>query len=177
MARTTNNSPPDAGHFDKDAEYRFKCYVRKGDVRTNPRGGTPFDFTVKISEGLEVAKAKVLTFVRRSISGAQLISEYLYFKRSKGCPQSQYVTLSDENFESMTERRWKLITQRDVTSWANEEQPKTPLEKFEFETFMYIHKRTSENIDKPNSWMSGDKIWQEHVKKKVTMTDITKRLR
>ena len=144
MPRSANN-PPAAGVFNNDAEYRFKCHVRKGNVTDNPRGGTPFDFTVKISEGLYVAKAKVQSLVRRTLPQAQLITEDLYFKKAKCTPQSQYVILTDENFESLTERRWNLIPPNDVTGWATDEQ-KTPLEKFEFETFMYIHKRTSENI-------------------------------
>jgi len=145
MAIRRNAATPAAGPFNVEDEFQFKCSVRKGDVRQNPRGGEILDFKVKISEGLDVAKAKVLSFVRRTLPAAQLISEDLYFKKSKGAPQSQYVILTDENFVSMTKKRWDLIPLRDVTDWATKEQ-KTVLEGFVFETFMYIHKRPTENI-------------------------------
>ena len=74
---------PAAGQFDVDAEYQFKCSVRKGDIRENPRGGTSVEFKANISEGLGVAKAKVLAFVQRTMNSAQLISEDLYFKNRK----------------------------------------------------------------------------------------------
>ena len=48
-----------------------------------PRGGETIEFKMKISEGLGVATAKVLSF-ERTINLAQLISEELYFKKSKG---------------------------------------------------------------------------------------------
>ena len=62
--------------------------MRKGDERQNLRGGKIVDFKAKISEGLGIAKAKILSFVRREFPSAQLISEYLYFDKSKGDPQS-----------------------------------------------------------------------------------------
>ena len=82
------SATPAAGHFDVDDEYQFRCSVRKGDVRENPRGGTNVEFKSKISEGLKAAKTKVLSFVRRTLPTSQLISEDLYFKKSKGAPQS-----------------------------------------------------------------------------------------
>ena len=84
---------PAAELFDVDADCQFKCSVRKGDIRENLRGGTSFEFMAKISEGLGVAKAKVLSFVQRTMNAAQLISEDLYFKKSKGAAQSQYLQL------------------------------------------------------------------------------------
>lgn len=80
------NATPATGPFNADNEFQFKCSVRKGDVRQIPRGGTIVEFTAKILEGLAVAKAKVLLFVRRTLPSAQLISEDLYFKKSKGAP-------------------------------------------------------------------------------------------
>ena len=74
----------------------------------------------------------------------QLLSEDLYFKKSKGAPQSQYIILTDENFEAMTRARWSLISRRDCDTWANE--GKTVLEGFSFEVFMYIHCRVGESV-------------------------------
>ena len=134
-----NNSGPAAGPFDPEDEHKFKCFVRKGDIRQNPRGGEMVEFTAKISEGLGVAKAKVLSFVQRSLPSVQLISDDLYFKKSKGAPQSQYMVLTEENFPQLTRVRWNLISQRDVTAWENE--GKTVLDGFMFEVFMYVHRR------------------------------------
>jgi len=134
---------PAAGIFDIDADCLFKCNVRKGNILENPRGGTSFDFDTKISEGLDVAKAKVLSYVRM-MNSAQLISEDLYFKKSKGAPQSQYLKLTGVNFEDMTRTRWNLISARDVASWRDE--GKSVLEGFSFEVFIYIQRRAAENI-------------------------------
>ena len=41
------------------------------------------EFNAKMSEGFEVAKAKVLLFVPRMLPAVQLISEDLYFKSRK----------------------------------------------------------------------------------------------
>ena len=146
MARKNNSGPtsgPAAGPFDPEDEFKFKCFVRKGNIRQNPRGGEMVEFTAKISEGLGVAKAKVLSFVQRSLPSAQLISTDLYFKKSKGAPQSQYIVLTEENFLQLTRVRWNLISQRDVTAWENE--GKTVLDGFMFEVFMYIHRRQVES--------------------------------
>jgi len=110
---------PAAGQFDVDADCQFKCSVCKGDIRENPRGGTSFEFKAKILEGLGVAKVNVLSFVQRTMNLAQLISEDLYFKKSKGAAQSQYLKLTEDNFEDMTRARWNLISTRDVSSWDN----------------------------------------------------------
>ena len=87
-ART--NATPAAGPFDPESDFQFRCSVRKGNIRKNPRGGKLFKFKIKISEGLGVAKAKVLSFLQQTLPSAQMISEDLYFKKSKGAPQSQY---------------------------------------------------------------------------------------
>ena len=134
---------PAAGQFDTDADCQFKCSVRKGDVRTNPRGGTSVEFKAKISEGLGVAKAKVLSFVQDTMTSAQLISEDLYFKKSKGAAQSQYLKLTEDNFEDMTRARWNLISTRDVSSWGN--GGKSVLEGFSFEVFVYSKKSSGEH--------------------------------
>ena len=68
---------------------------------------------------------------------AQLISDDLYFKKLKGAAQSQYIILTDENFEDMTRVRWALISSRDVNTWA--ETDKSVLEDFFFKIFLYIH--------------------------------------
>ena len=64
------NATPAAGPFDPDDEFKFRCFVRKGDVRENPRGGKMVEFMAKISEGLGVAKAKVLSFVQHTLPSA-----------------------------------------------------------------------------------------------------------
>ena len=102
-----------------------------------------FDFDTKISEGLDVTKAKVLSYVRM-MDSAELISEDLYFKKSKGAPQSQYLKLTVGNFEDMTRTRWNLISARDVASWRDE--GKSVLEGFSFEVFVYIQRRGADNI-------------------------------
>ena len=108
-----------AGPFDVELDFQFKCNVRKGDIRENPRGGTLVEFKAKISEGLGVAKAKVLSFVQRTLPSALLISDELYFKRSKGAAQSEYLALTEANFERMTKSRWYLISKGDVSSWSD----------------------------------------------------------
>ena len=137
------NSTPTAGALYIQVDCQFKCSVRKGDRRNNPRGGTLFEFKAKISEGLGVAKAKILSFLQQSMPSVQLISEDLYFKKSKGAPQSQYIILIEENFEAMTRARWNLISRRGCDTWANE--GKTVLEGFSFEVFMSIHRRVAES--------------------------------
>ena len=74
------NDTPAAGPFDVDNEFQFKCFVRKGDMRENLRGGNMVEFKANISDGLGVAKAKVLTFVQQTLPSTQLISKDLYFK-------------------------------------------------------------------------------------------------
>ena len=83
MTVRRNNTAPAAGPFDVEDEFQFRCSVRKGDVRQNPRGGKNVEFKAKISEGLGVAKAKVLSFMQRNLPSAQLISQELYFKSRK----------------------------------------------------------------------------------------------
>uniref|UniRef100_A0A7S1FKZ7 Uncharacterized protein n=1 Tax=Corethron hystrix TaxID=216773 RepID=A0A7S1FKZ7_9STRA len=142
-ASRTIASPP-SGQFNVDADCQFKCTVRKGYMIENPRGGASVEFKTKISEGLGVAKAKVLSFVQRTMDSAQLISEDLYFKKSKGASQSHYLKLTDDNFEDLTRSRWNLISARDVSSWSTE--GKSVLEGFQFEVFIYVHRRPAENI-------------------------------
>ena len=135
---------PAAGQFDVDADCQFRCSVRKGDILQNPRGGKSVEFKMKISEGLGVATAKVLSFVQRSMNSAQLISDDLYFKKSKGAAQSQYIKLTEDNFVAMTRSRWNLISTRDVSSWTR--GGTSVLESFFFEVFVYIHRREQANV-------------------------------
>ena len=116
--------------------------MRKGDIRDNPRGGKVTEFKAKISEGLSVTKAKALSFLRREMSSAQLISDDLHFKKSKGAPQSPFIKLTEENFEEKTRFRWGLISSRDVGAW--EAANKTALEGFFFEIFLCIHRRNTD---------------------------------
>jgi len=129
--------------FDPNMEFNLKCTVRKGDIRNNPRGGTVGEFRVKISEGLEVLRAKALSFLCCTLPNSQLISEDVYFKKSKGAPQSQYIILTNDNFEDLTRQRWNLISKHDIDSWA--EDGKSVLDGFHFEAFLYVHKRFRQN--------------------------------
>ena len=135
---------PAALPLDIEQDCQFRCSVRKGDIRDNPRGGKIVDFKSKISEGLQVAKAKVLSFVRRTMPAAQLISHDFYFKQSKGASQSQYVVLTEDNFEEFTLSRWNKISSLDVAKWTGEGM--TPLEGFFFELFVYIHRRAVASV-------------------------------
>ena len=74
---------------------------------------------------------------------SQLISEDLYFKKSKGAPQIQYIVLTEEKFEAMTRARWNLISLRDCDYWANE--GKTVFKGLSFELYIYIYCRASES--------------------------------
>jgi hypothetical protein len=140
----SRNTTPVAGPFDADNEFQFKCHVRKGDVRENSRGGKLVEFMAKMSEGLEVAKAKVLSFARRTLPSAQLVSEDLCFKKSKGASQGQRLVLTEQNFPEKTKSRWELISQSDVVAWASD--GKTALEGFVFEIFMRAHRRSVESV-------------------------------
>ena len=71
----STSTVPNAGLFDVNADCKFKCTIRKGDIKDNPRGGTAGEFLVKISEGLDVVKAKAISFVQRKIKNSQLITE------------------------------------------------------------------------------------------------------
>ena len=105
LTSTRASAEPPAGLLDTEVDCRFKCFIQKGDIRDNPRGGTLFEFKAKISEGLGVAKAKILSYLQRTLPQAKLISEDLFFKNSKGAPQTQYLKLTEENFEAMTRVR------------------------------------------------------------------------
>ena len=140
----SRNAAPAAGPFDADDEFQFKCCARKGDVRENPWGGKLVEFMAKISEGFEVAKAKVLSFVWQALPSAQLMSEYLHFKKSKGASQNQCLVLIDQNFREKMKARWDLMSQRDVSAWDSD--GKTALYGFVFEIFVRVHRRPAENI-------------------------------
>ena len=112
-------STPAAGGFDADAACNFRCSVHKGHIREGPRGGSTTEFQSIISEGLGVVLAKVLSFVSRTMSSEKLISQDLFFKKSKGAPQSQYVKLTEDNFKDMMKTRWDLVTNRDVVFWSD----------------------------------------------------------
>ena len=99
------------------------------------------DFKVKIREGVEVVKARALSFVCRALSNAQLISDNIYFKKSKGASQSQYVILCENNFEDLTRGRWGLITKRDIDAWTSE--GKTVVEDYFLGVFVYSHESTA----------------------------------
>ena len=70
MSVPRDNTTPPAGLFSVRDEFRFWCSVRKGDRRENPRGGQQMEFKTRISEGLGVAKAKVLLSVQRTLPSA-----------------------------------------------------------------------------------------------------------
>ena len=75
---------------------------------------------------------------------AQLISDYLYFKKSKGAAQSQYVVLTDDNFERFTRGGWGLISSRDVATWTD--LGMTALDGVFFKIFIYTHRRTVASV-------------------------------
>ena len=54
---------PNTGVFNVNVGCKFKCTVQKGSIRDNPRGGTAGEFLIKISEGLDIVKAKATSFV------------------------------------------------------------------------------------------------------------------
>ena len=91
-----DNTTPPAGLFSVEDEFQFRCSIQKGDRRENPRGGQQMEFKTSIADGLGVAKAKVLSFVQRTLPSARLISEDLYLKKLKGAPQSQFILLTKE---------------------------------------------------------------------------------
>ena len=126
--------------FDPSVKFNLKCTVRKGDIRNNPRGGTVGEFRVKNSEGIEVLRDKALSFLRRTLPNSQLISEDVYFKNSKGAPQSQYIILTNDNFEDLTRQRWNLISKRDIDTRADD-----GIGGFHFEAFLYVNKRSRQN--------------------------------
>ena len=133
---------PRAGNFDTQTEYKAKVTIRKGAIGENPRGGVVQNYTIKVSEGFAVLKAKALSFrTATEFSGARLISEDIYLKKAKGAAQSQFVPLTEENFEANLRARWGLISAGDVARW--QAQGKTAVEEFVFELFVYIHRRGS----------------------------------
>ena len=72
------------------------------------------------------------------------MSDDLHFKKSKGASQSQCLVLTEDNFLNKTKSRWNLISQRDVAAWASDGM--TALEGFVFEIFVYVQRRTGENV-------------------------------
>ena len=139
VLREHNTTPP-AGLFSVDDEFHFRCNIRKGDRRENPRGGKIVEFKASVADGLGVAKAKVISFMQRTLPSSRLISEDLYLKKSKFAPQSQFILLTDDNFREMMKARWDLISERDVRSWEND--GKCALDAFYFEIYAYVHRRT-----------------------------------
>ena len=103
----------------------------------------------------------------------------MYFKKSKGAPQSQYILLTDDNFEQMTKARWDLILQRDVSSWEND--GKCVLDAFFFEVFIYVHRRTFDsgptNLRQATAGRieaSARQIWEYEERSNVRMGPITR---
>ena len=129
-----------AGIFDVNQEYLLKVTVRKGDIRNRPRAGVVVNSTIRVCDGIEVLKAKAFNLMRRSpdLTNMTLISEEIFFKKAKCSAQSQFVPLTDENYEDLTRARWNLISQKDVDDWLRE--GKTPIQSFFFEIFLYVHK-------------------------------------
>ena len=65
--KTRSSVVPPAGILDIEVDCQFQCFIWTGDIRDNSRGGTLFDFKAKISEGLEVAKPKILSYLQRML--------------------------------------------------------------------------------------------------------------
>ena len=129
-----------AGIFDVNQEYLLKVTVRKGDIRNRPRAGVVINSTIRVCDGIEVLKAKAFNVMRRSpdLTNTTLISEEIFFKKAKCSAQSQFVPLTDENYEDLTRAQWNLISQKDVDDWLAE--GKTPIQSFFFEIFLYVHR-------------------------------------
>ena len=133
-----------AGPLDPSAEHKAQVTIRKGNISENPRGGVVQHYTIRVSEGFDVLKAKALSFrTSAEFAGARLVNENVYFKKSKGAAQSQFIALDADNFETQIANRWSLISQGDVSRW--EREGKTILEAFVFEFFVYIHRNNRAN--------------------------------
>ena len=99
------NPRNNAGELNLTADCKFKLTVRKGNINENPGGGSTGEFVLQIGEGLGVLQAKALNCVRSLLPEADLISEEIYFKKSKGASQSSFVVLTTENFNSVSNVR------------------------------------------------------------------------
>ena len=98
MVVRRSNTSPAAGPLNTEDKFQFRCSARKGGIHENPRDSKNVQFKAKVSEGLGLTKVKVLSFLHRSLPSAQLISEDLKFKRSKGEPRRQHFVLTEESF-------------------------------------------------------------------------------
>ncbi len=92
------NPGNNTGKLNLNTDCKFKLTIRKGHIHENPRGGSIGEFAVQIGEGLGVVHAKALNCVRSLLPEASLISENIYFKKSKGASQSTFEILTTENF-------------------------------------------------------------------------------
>ena len=121
MAVRRNNTPRATGPFNAEDKFQFRHSIREGGgIRENPRGSKNVEFKAKVPDGLRVTKSKILSFAQRSLPSSQIISEDLYFKRSKGAPQSQYVMFTEEIFSRLTKDLYCLLSQSDASSWFND---------------------------------------------------------
>ena len=68
----------------------------------------------------------------------------LYIKTSKGSAKSTCKKLTHEHFEDLTRFRWRLITQRDVSSWDNKDGVSAH-DGFSSQIFVHVRK-TLENV-------------------------------
>ena len=102
------NPRNNAGELNLNADCKFKRTVRKGNINENPRGGSIGEFVVQIGEGLGVVKAKALNCFRSLLPESDLISEEIYFKKSKGASQSSFVAFTTENFNSVSSVRKRM---------------------------------------------------------------------
>jgi len=95
------NPGNNAGELSLSTDCKFKLTIRKGHIHENPRGGSVGEFVVQIGEGLGVVQAKALNCVRSLLPEASLISENIYFKKSKGASQSSFEILTTENINKV----------------------------------------------------------------------------
>ena len=113
---------PVAGILYMLRKIQFKLLVRKGYIINNLRGGNNSFFKSKIGDGFGVMKARALTSVQKSIPFSQILSDDTHENPSKGATKSAHRLLNNDNFEELTRFKWKLITQRDVSKYTNEDQ-------------------------------------------------------
>lgn len=119
----TGGPAPRAGPFLEDADYNLTITIRKGRIDENPRRGRTLKKTFKPVDGFAVFTAKVMTFRDETeFRNATLISDQIYFKRSKGCPQSSFTVLTNETFMPLLKQRWRSISNSEISKWTSEDR-------------------------------------------------------
>ena len=128
---------PAAGDLDLDQDVKVLLTIKKGPRSGSPRRGETVIIPVKLSQGFDVFRASILSFRRQPpFRTSRLLEENIYFKKSKGSPQTAYVRLQKTNFVQYFKERWAYIPARDVDPLKADGE--TPQKAFSFECFVYI---------------------------------------